>query len=103
MCNVYRRFIAAFTNWARPLNKLQKKGEPDQFELDEEHLESFKKFVDIMISPSVLALPERRLHYSVHTYTTDHVLGAALFHMHKTEEGDERKHLGYWSRTLKAP
>ena len=31
MCNVYRRFISEFTNWARPLNKLLKKGEPDQF------------------------------------------------------------------------
>ena len=97
MCNVYRRFIAEFTNWARPLNKLLKKGEPDQFELDEEQLESFKKFVDIMCSPPVLALPQLGLHYSVDTDASDHGLGAALFQTHKNEEGEERKLLGNWS------
>ena len=81
------------------MNKLLKKGEPDQFELDEEQLESFKIFVDIMCSPPVLGLPQLGLHYSVDTDESEHGLGAALFQTHKTEEGDEGKPLGYWSRS----
>ena len=42
MCKAYGRFIAEFTNWARSINKLLRKGETDQLELDEEQLESFK-------------------------------------------------------------
>ena len=59
--------------------------------------------MDIMCSPPVLALPQLGLHYSVDNDESDHGLGAALFQTHKTEEGEERKPLRYWSRTLTAP
>ena len=71
------------------MNKLLKKEEAYQFELDEEQLESFKNFVDIMCSPPLLVLPHLGLHYSVDTVASDHGLGATLFQTNKTEEGDE--------------
>ena len=71
--------------------------------MDEEQLESFKKLVDIMCSPPVLALPQLGLHYSVDTDASVHVLGGDLFQTHNNEERQEQKPLGYWSRTLTAP
>ena len=85
------------------MNKLLNKGEPDKFMLEEEELESFKNFVDIMCSLSVLAVHKLGMPYSVDIDASENGLGTALFQTHKTEEGEEGNPLGYWSRTLTAP
>ena len=43
------------------------------------------------------------MHYSVDTDASYHRLGSNLFETHKTEEGDVREPLCYWSRTITAP
>lgn len=65
LCNVYHRFIRDFAELAQPLNRIIKKGQPDKFDSNKEKLESFKKFIDFIISAPVLALPIPDLPYWV--------------------------------------
>ena len=97
LCNVYRRFIKNFAVLAFPLNQLLRKNTPDSFELNEEQMKSFHKFIDIICSPPVLALPTRNLPYILDTDASAYGLGATLFQVHD----DGKKPIGFWSRSLK--
>ncbi len=97
LVNVYRRFIEDFAKVAGPLNELLKKGAPDKFELNEAQLEAFRKLIDAVVSPKVLALPVPGLPYSIDSDACDYGVGCALF---QTHPGGERKPIGFWSRTL---
>jgi len=50
-----------------------------------------------LISPEVLSLPVRRREYSIDTDASKYQVGVALF---QTNEENERKPIGYWSRSL---
>ena len=98
LCNVYRRFIPNFSLMAGPLNSMLKKGHPVKFgPLTPEQAQAFRKLVDAVLSPTVLALPKPNLPYSVDTDASDYQLGAALF---QTYPDGERRPVGFWSRTL---
>ncbi len=97
LANVYRRFVDKFAMVASPLNELLKKNNPDTFTLSEEHTESFRKLIDAITSPQVLALPQPGLPYSLDTDASAYGLGCALF---QTHEDGERKPIGFWSRSL---
>ena len=74
-----------------------KKGEPTEFELDEEQVKSFRTLIDAILSPKVLALPKRDLPFSLDTDACDYGIGCALFQIHPD---GERKPIGFWSRSL---
>ena len=97
LVNVYRRFIEDFAKVSGPLNELLKKGAPDKFELNEAQLEAFRKLIDAVVSPKVLALPVPGLPYSIDSDACDYGVGCALF---QTHTDGERKPIGFWSRTL---
>lgn len=100
LCNVYRRFVPGYTNISAPLNKLLKADSPDTIaDLDEDQETAFRRLIDAVTSPPVLALPKNGLPYSVDTDASSYQVGAALF---QTDEEGRRKPLGYWSRTLNA-
>lgn len=46
LSSIYRRFIPMFRNIDAPLNKILQKNTPDSFELDDDQLEAFRKFID---------------------------------------------------------
>ena len=97
MANYYRRFIPDFTKKSAPLNELLLKHNPDKFELNDTQLEAFKTLIDEILSPQVLALPQKGLQYSVDTDASIYGVGCALFQIH---ENGVRRPIGFWSRTL---
>jgi hypothetical protein len=61
LCNVYRRFVPLFSTLAAPLNTLLCKGMPPQFRpIPQNGVVAFNTLRDRLLSPPVLALPERR-------------------------------------------
>ena len=100
LCNVYRRFVQGYTDIAAPLQELLKKGVPkDLPEFTAEQEEAFRKLIEAVTSPPILALPQPDLPYTVDTDASDYQVGATLF---QTHPNGKRKPIGYWSRTLKA-
>ena len=98
LCNVYRRFVPGFAKLATPLNKLLRKGQPEQLEVfSESEAEAFKALISAVTAPPILALPKPGLPYSVDTDASNSQVGAALF---QTQPDGERQPVGYWSRTL---
>ena len=97
LCNVYRRFIPGITNIAQPLNNLLKKDQPDSFECNEDQLTSFRKLIDAILSPEILALPKAGLPYSLDTDASKYQVGCALFQEHPD---GTRRPIGFWSRSL---
>lgn len=98
--NVYRRFVPSFTEKARPLYELLK-GNPKAIpEIREEAEVAFYTLITAITSPPVLAIPRRGLRYSLDTDASKYQVGCALF---QTQEGGERRPIGFWSRTLTAP
>ena len=98
--NVYRRFVPRFAHIAAPLNALLKKGQPEQLApFREAEREAFKALIAAVTAPQILALPRPGLPYSVDTDASDYQIGAALF---QTHEGNTRRPIGFWSRTLQA-
>lgn len=57
---------------AYPFNELLKKSSTTKFELNKDHLETFKTFIDTISSTPVLALPKLDLPHSVDTDTSDY-------------------------------
>lgn len=94
LSNVYRRFICNFKNLPHSFNNLLRKGEPDLFELDEEHFCSFHVSFEAMYSLPVLALPQRRIPYSFDTDACDNGIDCSLF---QTHPGGEQKPLRFLS------
>ena len=100
LCNVYRRFIRDFAHTAAPLNALLKKGQPQELApFGEAEKAAFRTLVEAVTSPPILALPKAGLPYSMDTDASEYQVGAALFQTHLD---DERKPLGFFSRSLHA-
>ena len=98
--NVYRRFVPSYSRIAAPLSDLLKKGKPVTLDpFGESERTAFLKLIEAISSPPVLALPKAGLPYSVDTDASNKQIGAALF---QTHQGNERKPIGFWSRTLHA-
>lgn len=57
LCNVYRRFTEGFTNTATRLNQLLKKNAAYQFILEKDQRKAFRRLIDAVIKPPILALP----------------------------------------------
>ena len=98
MCNVYRRFVDHCAKIEAPLTAMLRKGEPDVLpELNDEHITTFNKLKECLVSPPVLKLPRLELHYLLDTDASDAQLGCILL---QTHEDGHRYPVGYWSRTL---
>lgn len=57
--NVYWWFIDDFIGIAHPLNKIIKKGTPDDFELDEEQKQAFNNVIDKVCWPPVFSIYQK--------------------------------------------
>ena len=100
LCNVYRRFVPEYARIAAPLTDKLKKGKPVNLEpFGESESTAFRTLVEAICSPPILALPRPGLPYTVDTDASNRQIGAALF---QTHEGDLRKPIGFWSRTLRS-
>lgn len=76
--NVYPRFIHDFVALFYSPNVLLKRTARNKFKLDEEQLESFKKFMDCIISPLVIELSIPDLPYSGYWEASVYQVGCAL-------------------------
>lgn len=93
LSNVYRRFINGFTNIFAQLNKLLQNNTPDSFKMEEEHLNSFHKFIDVVSSSPILAFLHPDLSQSMDTDAIKHVIGVMLF---QNPRDGTRRPIGYW-------
>jgi hypothetical protein len=75
-CNFYRRFVKAYSELARPLFDLTKKGEP--FIWTDRHDRSFMGLQDALTSSPVLLLPDYGKPFTVYTDASDYATGAIL-------------------------
>ena len=66
------------------MNKVLKKGEHEQFTLDKEHIESFKKIVDFKCSQPVSAFTQLWLPHSGDKEESDNGLGATILQTHNS-------------------
>ena len=97
MCNVYRRFVKDFATIASPLNRLLRKTEADNFELDEKALKSYEILRERLASPAVLNVPRLDLTYVLDTDADANQVGCVLMQKHKA---NSLRPIGYFSKTL---
>lgn len=97
LCNIYRRFIRDFSDFAYRLKVLLNKGSPDKLKLNEEQLESLAKFIDYIIPRTMLARSIPDLPYSVDCDATAYQIRCRLIQPH---HNGERKRIGFWSLSL---
>lgn len=78
-CNVFRRFVPNFVRIATPLNRKLEKGQPFNFEtLTDAEYVTFEELKRWMVSPPILALPEREIHYKPDTDACETQVGSTL-------------------------
>ena len=96
LASYYRKFIPNFADIAAPLNKLTQKN--IRFRWSEICESSFRSFLKILVSPSVLAYPDFEKPFILTTDVSGYGLGAVLSQI---QEGEERV-ICYASRSFKA-
>jgi hypothetical protein len=75
-CNFYRRFIQGFSQIARALFKLTKKGVPFHWERNQESV--FRTLIHAFTTAPVLALPDHTRPFRLITDASDFATGAIL-------------------------
>ena len=76
LCNVYRRFVERSSHQAGPLNEQLQNNMPGKFTLsDDKKLESFRHFINAVLSQPALALLQVGLPYSVDTEASAYGFG----------------------------
>lgn len=79
--NVYRCFVSGYSKIRALINTLLRADSPDvlpDFTVD--HESTFRKLIESVTSPPVIALPNNVLPYSFYKYTSASQVGAELFH-----------------------
>lgn len=96
MCSYYRRFISHFSEIARPLSNLSKKGVT--FRWGTEQQNSFEQLKEALTTEPLLRHPNYSLPMEIHCDASGEGLGAVL-----VQRIDEKEHpIAYASRLLKA-
>ena len=76
LANFYRIFVRGYSNIARPLNNLLRKGQ--QFDWDEQCEAAFQQLKDGLLSAPILATADFDLPFTVYTDASKYALGAIL-------------------------
>ena len=105
LLSVYRRFIPHFSKEAKPLYELLKQKtdgnralKSKAVEWSEVHQQVTEKLIDAITSFPVMAFPDFKQPFILHTYASYDGLGAVLYQKHQ----DENRVIAYTSRTLNA-
>ena len=94
-CNFYRRFVKGYSELARPLFDLTKKGEP--FIWTDRHDASFTGLQNVLTSSPVLLLPDYGKPFTVYTDTSDYATSAIL----EQDDALGRSHpVAFYSKSL---
>ena len=96
-CNFYRRFIAGFSEIAKPLTELTKKNEP--FEWTEKRQQAFEKLKEIFTTTPVLIQPNPEAPYRVITDASDYATGACLL---QPDQDNAWRPVSYLSKAMTA-
>ena len=97
----YRRFIKDFSKMARPLSDLlpptstKKKNMPEWKWTENEEI-VFNKLKAVLCSPPILAYPDFKQPFELHTDASIKALGAVLYQT----QGDQKRVIAYASRSL---
>jgi len=97
LASYYRSFIRGFSELARPLHELTRKGA--RFEWNERHETAFNELKRRLTTAPVLAAPRDDGRFVLDTDASDFAVGAIL---HQEQNG-ELKVIAYASRSLSAP
>jgi hypothetical protein len=94
-CNFYRRFIRGFSQIAKPLNNLLKKGVKWAWEKAEQ--EAFDKLKKQVTEEPVLMQPDQKKQFEIEVDTSNYAIGAVL--MQKGEK-DILHPVAFFSKTM---
>ena len=94
LASYYRRFIAGFSNIARPLHRLTEKGQP--FTWTDDCEAAFQDLKKRLVEAPILAYPDPEQEYILDTDASNYGIGAVLS---QVQDGKE-KVISYASRTL---
>ena len=94
LTSYYKKFVEAFAQIARPLNKLSDK-EAD-WRWDSEHQEAFEILQAELVNPPILQYPRQDLPFTLFTDASDYCIGAVLSQTH----GEHERVVAYGSRSL---
>ena len=95
LASYYRRFIAGFTNIARPLHRLTEKGH--KFAWTDDCDAAFQELKQRLQETPILAYPDPELEYILDTDASNEGIGAVLSQV----QGGKERVISYASRTLK--
>ena len=94
LTSYYRKFVEAFAQIARPLNKLSDKDA--DWRWDSEHQEAFEVLQAELVNPPILQYPRHDLPFTLFTDASDYCIGAVLSQTH----GEHERVVAYGSRGL---
>jgi len=98
MCNVYRRFVKAYAQVARPLAAMTSSERPDRWgSPSDEALGAFEELKRRLTEAPILALPRR---YGAYTLDTDESAGQVGAVLLQEQPDQSTRPVGYWSRSL---
>ena len=94
--NVYRRFVKAYAEIARPLNTMLKKdASPDWTNPTDAQTNAFETLKTILVSPPVLHLPKAGRPFMIDTDASAYQLGATLLQQQNEDKPNEWVPIGY--------
>ena len=103
-CNVYRRFIKAFSKTSTPLTDMLKKDSGTEWGEDleptKEQRYAYETLKEALVSPPILALPVRGRLYMIDCDASAYAIGVVLLQQQDQEEEKKWATVGYFSKTL---
>ena len=96
LCNYYRRFVKDYSKIAAPLFKLLSKENAKFFAWNSASQNAFEELKSRLVSPPILAYPDFKQPFLLHTDASDAAIGAVLSQV----QGGTERVIAYWSRKL---
>ena len=96
LSNYYRRFVKDYSKIAEPLFKLLSKEGIKNFSWSSSCQSAFEDLKKRLVFPPILAYPDFKQPFLLHTDASDYAIGAVLCQI---QQGTERV-IAYWSRKL---
>ncbi|KAG1463471.1 hypothetical protein G6F56_005276 [Rhizopus delemar] len=101
LCSYYRAFCPNFASVAAPLQKLVKKNV--SFVWGDEQAKSFRVFQEMLVSPPLLAYPDRKKFQVLSVDASNRGLGAVLSQVDDLESMEGEQVVSYASRSVRGP
>ena len=96
LCNYYRRFVRDYSKIAALLFKLLGKENAKSFSWNSASQDAFEELKSRLVSPPILAYPNFKQPFLLHTDASDAAIGAVLSQAQVSTE----RVIAYWSRKL---